>query len=308
MFTPGFQTYSLSASFLSVLIFLNVFLRSLGFAESYFAQYFLGSGIRLGDEYSRFKRHCPLFLLTCPPIDFIYTTLITPLLLSFLFIYTQDDTWGPEGGPCFGPWFCCGSKYNATTCNATLLALCQPACAADADTQTVMGGIHPRSKKPVGDRLAAAAFNTVYGGDKAYTGPTLSSCGLSSEAGQENLDIQFNTTLLRGDTLTLQPIFPYVVLPGRNAGTAGGSQLWVQTNASQFCMEAQQALNSSGQPIPNMQVCPTWAGGDGTTLHLNGFLDNGWVQLNFTQLSDSSIRVDLSPLNGTQPTAVRYAW
>jgi len=25
-----------------------------------------------------------------------------------------------------------------------------------------MGGIHPRSKKPVGDRLGTAAFNTVY--------------------------------------------------------------------------------------------------------------------------------------------------
>jgi hypothetical protein len=58
-----------------------------------------------------------------------------------------------------------------------------------------------------------------------------------------------------------------------------------------------------------MAVCPKWAGGDGTTQYPNGQLDNGWIMLNFTAGSDgTTIDVDLTPLNGTAPTAVRYAW
>jgi hypothetical protein len=36
-----------------------------------------------------------------------------------------------------------------------------------------MSGIHPRDKRPVGDRLGQAAYNLVYGGKGAVTGPTL---------------------------------------------------------------------------------------------------------------------------------------
>lgn len=36
------------------------------------------------------------------------------------------------------------------------------ACSAAADTVT-KGGIHPRDKKPVGDRLGTAAYNLVRG-------------------------------------------------------------------------------------------------------------------------------------------------
>jgi hypothetical protein len=62
-----------------------------------------------------------------------------------------------------------------------------------------MGGIHPRWKKPVGDRLGTAAFNTVYGGTKAYTGPTLAGCAYADK----KLTIEFNSSLLRGDTLAI---------------------------------------------------------------------------------------------------------
>lgn len=143
--------------------------------------------------------------------------------------YDLDDTWGPAAGPCFagrGNWACCAGKaYNATTC-AGREELCAPACAANADTPQLMGGIHPRSKKPVGDRLGRAMYNTVYGGTGAFTGPTLSGC---SSAGS-TLTVQFNTSLLRGDTLALQPL-----------QRAGGSQLWVQTNATLFCMVSRRS-------------------------------------------------------------------
>lgn len=88
---------------------------------------------------------------------------------------------------------------------------------------------------------------------------------------------------------------------------AGGSLMEVQTNASHFCMEPQQALNTFGLPIFGKEVCPTWAGGDGKTLYNKGLLDGSWVMLNFTA-DASTVDVDLTPLKGVMPTAVRYAW
>ena len=218
--------------------------------------------------------------------------------------YDLDDEWGPSAGPCFQQWACCHNKeYNATKC-AGRETQCSPACAADVDTPMLMGGIHPRSKKQVGDRLGRAMINTIYGGSAAFTGPTLSSCSHSGN----NLVIQFNETLLRGDTLSLQPL-----------QRAGGSQLWVQTNASLFCMEPQCVINQTDGRCANINpanprqgsayYCPTWAGGDGVSIYEKGILgDSGWISLNFTSSSSSSVSVDLSTLNGVSPTAVRYAW
>lgn len=204
--------------------------------------------------------------------------------------YDLDDEWGPTAGPCFSPWACCArAKYNATSC-AGREGKCAPACAANADTPQLMGGIHPRSKKPVGDRLGQAMFNSVYGGTAAFTGPTLAKCSSATDA----LTIEFNTTLLRGDTLALQSL-----------QRAGGSQLFVQTNAPGFCMEPQR--NGTGED--ETFYCPTWAGGDGVTAYPAGVLDAGWVTLNFTASSSgTAIVVDLTPLKGVAPTAVRYAW
>ena len=67
--------------------------------------------------------------------------------------------WGTAGGiRAFGPT----PPTPPPKCDPATFAKCAPACAAAADTPVAMGGIHPRSKKPVGDRLGTAAFNTVY--------------------------------------------------------------------------------------------------------------------------------------------------
>jgi hypothetical protein len=218
--------------------------------------------------------------------------------------YDLDDEWGPTAGPCFQTWGCCRTNkgYNATKC-AGRETLCSPACAADIDTPILMGSIHPRSKKQVGDRLGRAMVNTIYSGTGAFTGPTLSSCSKSGNT----LTIQFNESLLRGDTLSLQSL-----------QRAGGSQLWVQTNASLFCMEPLCVTNQTDGRCANINpanprqgpaiYCPTWAGGDGVTIHATGVFDSGWTQLNFTASSASAVSVDLTPLGGAAPTAVKYAW
>jgi hypothetical protein len=232
--------------------------------------------------------------------------------------YDLDDEWGPGAGPCFGgkgQWACCpgggsgacgsGGAYNATTC-AGREALCAPACAADRGTPCLMGGIHPRSKKPVGDRLGRAMYNTVYGGSGAFTGPTLSRCSLAGDG--STLSVEFNASLLRGDLLALQDI-----------QRAGGSQLFVQTNASLFCMEPQCVINATSGRCANLNpanpragvamYCPSWAGGDNATVFPEGALDSGWLQLNYTAAaSGTAVVVDLAPLKGAAPTAVRYAW
>ena len=61
----------------------------------------------------------------------------------------------------------------------------------------------------------------AYGGKSAYTGPTLSGCSVS---GGKTLSIVFNTSMLKGDKVTVGP-FPPVLQGG------GGSQLYVQVGA-----------------------------------------------------------------------------
>jgi hypothetical protein len=189
-----------------------------------------------------------------------------------------------------------------------------------------MGSIHPRSKAPVGDRLAKAAFNTVFGGKAAFTGPTLAGCALTGST----LTIQFDRTMLRGDKVVLQkfnePNFtPYYHGHG-NPMFHGGSQLYVQTEASSFCIETLHTNESdSSSPV----YCPTWAGGVGqsstrpapagrfptfggngaTTDNDPNQFNEGWINLPIGPgATPSSISVDLSPLNGAAPTAVKYAW
>ena len=58
------------------------------------------------------------------------------------------------------------------------------------------------------------------------------------------------------------------------------------------------------------EICPVWAGGDGVTVLPAGvYGKENWVELNYTLApSGTGIVADLSPLNGTAPVGIRYAW
>lgn len=150
-----------------------------------------------------------------------YGVLPNPEIPNSFFAQAGDleDAWGPAVGPCFSglesQWGCCSSGnskrptylYAANRSSETCKAgtggkpeLCDPACAAAASTPSE-GGIHPRSKLPVGERLARSAYMHVYGGSGAATGPTLSGC----TADAKTLTIEFNTTLLAGEKVMLNP-------------------------------------------------------------------------------------------------------
>ncbi|CAB9525804.1 Sialate O-acetylesterase [Seminavis robusta] len=228
--------------------------------------------------------------------------------------YDLDDEWGPDLGACFTS-NCCEVKkkhYDPKTCNDTLHKICyQPngACIASLGTPQVMGGIHPRSKKAVGDRLGTAAYNLIYGGKEAYTGPTLQGCSFKNNI----LEIRFNKTLMRGDQLATPVIPPALPKPERFHPLAGGSQLFVQVDESQYCLEGKITYSGTGQKDdPRYFYCPEWAGGtkDQATNPTTQAYDEGWIMVNFALApgTTNAIHVDLAPLNGSAPTAVRYAW
>lgn len=250
--------------------------------------------------------------------------------------YDLDDEWvsATGGGPCMDygynasdpAYHCCGSNANASICTGSWPSHCKNMCDSLEGTRQYMGGLHPRSKRPVGRRLADACFNTVYEGKAPFTGPVLAGCSLTPTT----LTIKFNTTLLRGGKVVLQPytkpnFTPYFHGHG-NPQFHSGSMLYVQTVASSFCTEYLQVnMTNSSSPV----YCPTWAGGVGPsstkpapsgrfpsfggngmtpTSDPNEF-NMGWINLPISAgPTPASISVDLAPLKGAVPTSVRYAW
>ena len=138
--------------------------------------------------------------------------------------------------------------------------------------------------------------------------------------------------MLRGDKVVLQkyskPNFtPYYHGHG-NPGWHSGSQLYVQTKASSFCLETLHVNRTDPDPASDV-YCPAWAGGEGEsvpqaapwgrfpTFGGDGSVPTsdaskfnmGWINLPIAAgPTDSSITVDLTALHGAAPTAVKYAW
>merc|ERR1712232_721353 len=71
--------------------------------------------------------------------------------------FDLGDPWADK--TCYG-MRCCWNNYNATACTASLAKkglgpdACSTYCSELMGTPVYMGGIHPRIKKPIGDRLA----------------------------------------------------------------------------------------------------------------------------------------------------------
>jgi hypothetical protein len=100
------------------------------------------------------------------------------------------------GDPCAGGNQCCTNKKDGQGGWPCFAGIAQY-------TGQFMGGLHPRVKRIVGERLAAAARALVYN-DKsvAWTGPVLRSCGVKGD----EIDLYFDATLLGDDTvMVVQP-------------------------------------------------------------------------------------------------------
>ena len=161
--------------------------------------------------------------------------------------YDLPDPWNTDPS-CF-VWGCCranaGTTYSEVKCAENTAAIggpraCAPYCSALAGTPALtigMGGLHSRNKRPLGSRLAAAAYRQVYGGEPAaaLSGPTLSGCSVSSGS----LVLRFNRSLLRSESVAVQDHL-------RVAGHEG-SLLEVLPVGVPFCMQPMQRCPGAGE-------------------------------------------------------------
>ena len=178
---------------------------------------------------------------------------------------------------------CCDYDYNATVCasHGSGGAGCAAYCDSTGRTRWYMGPIHPRSKKPVGARLAQAAGVQVYGLPGAATGPTLSGCSVSGMS----ITVKFNAQLLGADAVQVQAYPPAY-------SNVSASALAVLVNPNGFCFQGSKGKcfdDGSGSAGPNATDSA-----------------RDWVYVDIAQATASSITVDLSRSGGVA-YGVRYA-
>lgn len=155
-------------------------------------------------------------------------------------------------------------------------------------TDYYMGPIHPRSKKPVGARLAQAAAVTVYGTPGAFTGPTLSGCRVSADG--RTATVTFNSSLLGADSVQVQPYPPAYK-------NVSASAMAVLVDPHGFCFQSASAKKS-----------PPVCFDDGTGSAAPNTTDGvGWVFVDIAEATTNSITVDLARAGGAKIYGVRYA-
>ncbi len=132
--------------------------------------------------------------------------------------YDLGDPWPSKA--CYGRG-CCNPGANTSACTD-----CVEYCSVLHSTNYFMGPIHPRLKKPLGERLATAARVVAYGAKGPATGPTISGCRVDTKA--RTLALSFNPDLSAGDGVTVN----------QYNRTANQSSLRVLLNASLWCMQA----------------------------------------------------------------------
>lgn len=231
--------------------------------------------------------------------------------------YDLDDPWANE--ICYS-WKCCAHNFNKSACYPQLTKIglpntgCEHYCEVLQSTSIFMGGIHPRDKQPVGRRLGLAAAKQVYNIIDDNLGPTITGCDLSGSI----LTVNFDGALNVQD-------YNRTLIPGPNG--FGMSAMQVLTNMSYFCVESictphygpsGHWICSDGDLSESTDVWDTDAYNDqhfniDPALKLQGRppenpFDYNWQFVNVKSASDTSVVVDLSTLNGSQPVAIRYAW
>lgn len=156
---------------------------------------------------------------------------------------------------------------------------CEAYDAAMDDTLYYMGPIHPRTKQPLGARLAQGAYGVAYGGDVATSGPVISGCSVKGDKLTISFTNQGGETLKVGDNPT--------------------SALQVLTNESYFCL---QTKHNSDTCLDDGTGKPKNVTGAGRKYDS----PDTWPMVNISSATASSVVVDISsvgPIFG-----VRYAW
>lgn len=224
-----------------------------------------------------------------------------------------------------------------------------------------MGAIHPRLKRPVGRRLAAALVALRGASSGARTGPTLSGCAVHARA----LRLSFNASLLGDEDVMLRP-FDANMSQWYTKKTAHGGKLKHKTDSAGLMVCTKRGTSATPHPELNATTCacmewdvltPSQDDTDGSLvrycavgpgwkppraaiarermkrsglgphwrrkLGLGGADANNpfatqWTALAMTRPESATtteglgprgvVAVDLAPLQGQTPLAVRLAW
>ena len=262
-----------------------------------------------------------------------------PLRGAFLAqAYDLHDPWNVKPscltmGCCAGDVNRCAQKseeaFGKPIGGRGFAARCARYCELLEETPAVMpamGTLHSRLKRPLGARLARAAYTSVYGGEGASTGPTLSGCAVhASEA-----LISFDRSLLRGERLELRAHAP------------NRSMLQVLLNASALCLQPMQrcprGMGPNCQPRDRQWFCPHDLDAAATEAASHERADRArraplddvapvvgrllarqpdgldaweshWADVPLRRTADPLVlSADLSSLRGAPIYAIRYAW
>ena len=182
---------------------------------------------------------------------------------------------------------CCPNNLKpGAFCNG-----CDQYCDSLNATNYYMGPIHPRTKQPVGKRLAQSCYGTVYKpGAVAVRGPILSGC----EVMNGKLTINFKQELLGSETVVVSDYQRH-----NNA-----SFLQVLTNSTLFC------LQTAAGPTRSDTLCRDDGTGKsvmhpGVGSSVFSSLDT-WPMVNINTAGASSITADISSLGDIY--GIRYAF
>jgi len=160
------------------------------------------------------------------------------------------------------------------------------------NTHSFMGYLHPRSKDTMARRLAEQAYATIYAdptdASALVSGPVISGCSVSGST----LTLNFDSALLKGHPVTVskpQHAAPLSLLLENTA-------TYVLVNASLDSEFLEQNHHTAGNSYGG-----AYSNGDEAYV-------KGWVAVMPSQGPGSNqVTLDLSPLGGLTPTAVRYA-
>ena len=222
---------------------------------------------------------------------------------------------------------------NLTKCPDKKWADCEAYCTGayrPQGTAPFMGGIHPRDKRPVGVRLAAAAAPLAYGlrnASAAFTGPTLSGCKHTGDS----IVLSFNKTLLGADSVAVGKYGPPAEV-GKAATIS--SSMHVLIDPSYWCAKTilnRSDCNSKTKACPFEWYCadpgaPSGGACGGSVVcgadalapkenepmfagHPKPPTANVWIEVDIAAGAEpGTVSVDLGKLNGSKPVAIRYAW
>jgi sialate O-acetylesterase len=224
---------------------------------------------------------------------------------------------------------CCWQQargFNATKCGG-LATKCVDACKALTNTSFYMGPIHPRIKKPVGERLAFACSNLVYGGTGAVSGPTIAGCSVVGTT----IEVKFNASLLKGGSVGVKPY---------TGNAAAGSAMKVLVDKRFWCENT--VLTAEVDGVSGLEMCidagaPNYgrcgldqqcgAGNVSASSAISEPLSlpkgnavqakvvpaalpaQAWVEVDIKlgAAGSNTVLLDLAKLNGATPLALRYA-